>query len=50
MRAARPEDRAAMLPRAKEILDNVAIQIESEADAELEQLLGAIRTELETGS
>ena len=49
MRAARPADRAGMLPRAIEILDQVAIEIRSDPDPALEQLLGEVREEALTG-
>jgi hypothetical protein len=49
MSAARPADRAAMRPRAVEILQMVAMQIESDPDPALVQLLAEVRDEVQTG-
>ena len=47
MRVARPADRELMRPRAIEILDAVAVEIEPMADADLTGLLAATRAEVE---
>ena len=47
MRVARPADRKQMRQRAIEILDVVAVEIEPMADAELTELLAAMRAEVE---
>jgi hypothetical protein len=48
MRAARPRERAAMVPRAIEILDKVALEIRSEPDPALGRLLAEVRGEVGT--
>lgn len=47
MQAARPAERVGMLPRAIEILDNVAFEIESQPDPALARLLAEVRSEVE---
>ena len=49
MRAARDAERDTMAPRAREILDKVAIEIESEGDPALSRLLADVRSEVEVG-
>ena len=46
MRTARPADRSAMQRRASEILDMVAIEIQSSADPELDALLARVRSQV----
>jgi hypothetical protein len=48
MEAARPGERAAMVPRAIEILDKVAVEIEPDPDPTLLQLLAEVRDEVQT--
>ena len=47
MRVAQPAERQTMVPRAKEILDNVAFEIASEPDPALARLLAEVRSEIE---
>jgi len=49
MRGAQPGERPAMVPRAIEILDAVAIEIQADPDPALERLLADVRHELRTG-
>lgn len=46
MRAARPADREAMQERAIEILDAVAVEIETASDPELFALLAEVRSQV----
>ena len=48
MEAARPGERAAMVPRAIEILDKVAVEIEPDPDLALLRLLAEVRDEVQT--
>ncbi len=47
MQAARPAERDGMLPRASEILDRMAFEIESQPDPALARLLAEVRSEVE---
>lgn len=47
LRRARPDERRQMLPRAVEILDKVAVEIEPEQDPALTAFLREIRAEFE---
>lgn len=47
MQGARPADRADMLPRAIQILDSVAVQIRSDPEPALAELLAEVRGEVE---
>lgn len=47
MQTARPAEREGMVPRAMEILDKVAFEIESDPDPALTRLLAAVRSEVE---
>lgn len=47
MRAARQAERDTMVPRAIEILDKLAIEIEAEPDPALNQLMAEVRAEVE---
>ena len=49
IRAAGPGERAAMVPRAIEILDKVALEVQAEPDPALMQLLADVRDEVQTG-
>ena len=46
MRTVRPADRSAMQRRASEILDMVAIEIQSSADPELDAFLARVRSQV----
>jgi hypothetical protein len=48
IRAASPGERAAMVPRAIEILDKVALEVQAEPDPALMQLLVEVRDEVQT--
>jgi hypothetical protein len=47
---ARPQNRAQMASRASEILDRVAVQIESDPDPELVTLLAKVRAAAESAA
>ena len=49
MRAAQDAERDLMVPRAIEILDKVAFEIESPPDPALSRLLADVRSEIEVG-
>ena len=48
MRAARPGERTGMVPRAIEILEKVAVEIQASRDPALERLLADVRDEVQT--
>ena len=47
MQTARPAERDGMVPRAMEILDKMAFEIESDPDPALTRLLAEVRSEVE---
>jgi hypothetical protein len=47
LQSARPAERDGMMPRAMEILDKMAFEIESHPDPALTQLLAEVRSEAE---
>ena len=47
MQTARPAERDGMVPRAMEILDKMAFEIESDPDPALSRLLAEVRSEVE---